>query len=475
MSNPAVVPTSKPGSFGICIAFNQAWNTVSPTWTRLDDQDVPIWTARAASPHNTNCVSAFTTDRGRTYELDKTQTGTATITLMDPNGLFDPTNAASPFYGLIVPNLQAKISVQNPANLQFYDIFSGFIESWGPWTMDPAEQLMTVTISLVDGFEILTQTQLPVEATGTTTLIGIASGTACQTRINGLLDVADWPDDGLPPTTSQWRKVNTGNVFLQPTVYDPETQLLSCIQDCADAEFPGVANFFMSKMGAATFYGRYPRFQPTNYPEDVNFWQVADFPGLAPANGAALISDIQWQMDSKNLINACLCYPYGIAQSEIQNQYVTNASSIAQYGTRTLSLTDLIVDGQPAGAGISPQPAADRNDTCLFYAQYYVQNYFQPALRISRLQFGPRPTGDSQTQQFLTGVEIGDLLTVYTSDPGGGGFSKGTGSPLVSFPSQFFVEGIHNQVTPGLGVLKNWVMTLDVSPRAWFTTATWAS
>lgn len=460
MSNPAVVPTSDPGSYGICIAFGQNAYSTSPTWTRIDDPLYDSLQNKATTPWNGRFVTAWSTDRGRTYELDKTQTGTASITVYDVTGYFDPTNRLGPLYGKITPMLPAKISVQNPANNFYYDIFTGFVESWD-WVMDTAERMMTVTINLVDGFEPLTRGELEPASNGVTTFVGDVAATAAQTRISGILTLAGWPSG------TNWRNINTGNIYLQPTVYNPQTSYLSAIQDVADAEFPGVSNFFMAKNGAATFYGRYPRFQPTNFPQDVNFWQAADKPGLAPAAGAALISDIQWALDSKNLINKALCYPYGIAETSISGQIVGDNGSIAQYGIRTFSIPDLISNGQPVGGGVSAQPALAANAATKIFSTYYVQNYCQPVLRISHLEFRTRLPGDSQTWALMTGVEIGDIITVFTSNPGGGGFSKETfGMGVVS---QFFVEGIHNSISAPLqGNIPEWTMTLDVSPRAWF-------
>lgn len=463
MANPPVVPASAPGSYGICIAFGQNAYTTTPTWTRIDDPAFAGLAHKSSSPYSGRFATSWSTDRGRAYELDKTQAGTATITVYDTTGYFDPTNPASPFYGQITPMLRAKISVQNPADLYYYDIFTGFLESYD-WTMDTAEQIATVTMHLVDGFEPLTRAEIPVDATGVKKLTGgTASPSACQTRITALLAAAGWPDDGLPGDQSLWRNINTGNVFLQDTTYNAQTSYLAAIQDVADAEFPGVANFFVSRRGAATFYGRYPRFQPTNFPQDVNFWQAADRPGLSPSNGAPLISDIQWTLDSKNLINSSLCYPFGIAQTSIYTQLVTDTVSIGQYGVRDLSLPDLINGGQPSSAS---QPALGANAACQLFGTYYVQNYAQPQLRISKLVFKSRNAGDSQTWQLLTGVEIGDIITVFTTNPGGGGFSKETMGLALS---QFFVEGIHNDVKGPLHAgVPDWTLSLDVSPRGWF-------
>jgi hypothetical protein len=445
---------------GICVAFGSNWNDLSPTWTRLDDPSVPVYTAKVSSPHHCNVVSNWTVDRGRSYETDKTQTGTATITLQDPNGLFDPTNSSSPFFGQVRPMLRAQITFFNPSNKQFLVVFTGFIESWN-WTITTEEKLEVVTINLVDGFEPMSRAELTPDSNGVTTIAGDSSPTACQTRIQGLLSAMNWPDDGLSGPNSRWRNVNTGNVFLQQAVYNPGTSYLSAMQDAADAEFPGVANVFINKAGALTFYGRYPRFQPSNFPQDVNLWQVADSIS-APSIGAAQIAVLEWDIDQTHLYNACLCYPALLPQADIFGQLYTNSTSAGIYGYRALTLDDLLVAGQPSTPS---QNAANAKTTCLYYAQYYVQNYKDPQIRISRMEFHSRLAGDSQTNAFLAGVEIGDLLTVFTHAPGAGGFNS----------TQFFVEGIHYQVQAAIGILGlvDVTMTLDLSPRAWFTTMPW--
>lgn len=459
---------------GICIAFGQNAFTTTPTWTRIDDPHVLAFGYNAGTG-NTHNVKSWTTDRGRAYELDKTQTGTATIVIEDLTGLFDPTNPSGPFYGKITPMMRARINVQNPVNNGYYDIFTGFVESWN-WSMEQNESIMHCTINLVDGFEPLTRGEIQVDSTGYAPYGGGPANTVRPIdRIGTLLDDAGWPTVTENPDHPQWRNLNTGNCYMQQTTYSPQTSFLSAIQDAADAEFPGVANFFMSKAGAATFYGRYPRFQPTNYPNDVAFWQVGD-KGGADSQGAARIYDIQWNLDQKNLINACLCYDYGLDPTLLSTsakggpstsaQFFVNLDSVKAYGVRSLSLPDLIIDRQPAGTGISSQPSLTGAQVCVVYAQYYVDNYKLPQLRISNLEFHARGVGDSQQWAFLTGVEIGDILTVFTSNPGGGGFGKQTDNE--GLVSQFFVEGIHNVVNPNTQSVPDWVMTLDVSPRAWF-------
>lgn len=454
---------------GICVAFGQNAYETSPTWTRIDDPAFGSFSHKGTSPWSGRYTQGWETHRGRAYELDKTETGTATIRVLDPNGFLDPTNRTSPLYGKITPMLRARINVLNPSSLAYWDIFTGFVDSW-KWRMDTAEQLAYCDISLNDGFEILARGELTPDANGLTTFVGDSASTACQTRLNAILNLANWPDDSpSPPAVREWRKLNTGNCKLQATVYNAQTSYLAAMQDVADAEFPGVANIFCNKRGAVTFLGKYPRFQPTNYPDDIQFWNASDRPGLAPSGGAALISDIEWDIDSKNLINAALCYPFGIALTSLSSQLATDGGSIAKYGLRSRSFPDLINDGQNAGGsgGFPAQPALNANDATKLFSTYYATQYSTPVMRISKLEFKSRNAGDSATWALMTGVEIGDIITVYTTNPGGGGFSKETmGQGVVS---QFFVEGIHNMVTGPLHEnVPEWTMNLDVSPRAWF-------
>ena len=63
----------------------------------------------------------------------------------------------------------------------------------------------------------------------------------------------------------------------------------------------------------------------------------------------------------------------------------------------------------------------------------------------------------------VTGVEIGDVITIYETNPGGGGFSHATDGFSTD---QFIVEGIHYNVQIG-GQYPQVTLSLDVSSRRW--------
>lgn len=425
------------------MAFSNAWDATSPTWSRIDDPLIPaLGHTGVTAAAKSHAVYSWESHRGRAYELDKTQAGTATIKLWDTTGLFDPTGSG-PYSAAIGPMKRMAINVQNPHTKTYNDIFVGYVESW-EWSIDTAQKLMEVTIGCVDGFEPLTRAETVPDSTGKTVYVG----QQVKSRIGAALDEANWP--------LLLRNLNTGNVVLLSSVYDPQTQLLSVIQDAADAEFPGVANFFIDMHGNAAFRGRQPRFDPNNYPHQVDFYSVGDA-NAAQTFGIAPISDITWNLDNKNIYNAVLCYPYGTKQRQIASQLVTDSFSIDTYGPRFYSLPDLII----ASSIIN---SCDGLTECLNYAAYYVNNYKDQSQRISNLVFKTvSPDGSIPSNKLwllLTQVEIGDIIQVFMTNPGGGGFTN----------THFFVEGIHNVVNPLNESYPDWTMTLDVSPRAWFTT-----
>ena len=104
-------------------------------------------------------VASYTIDRGRQLELDRTDTGRATVQVSDRDGILDPTNASGPYYGLIEPMLQAMIGRYNPVNDTWYTRFRGFISELD-YRFDPSQQVNMLTVELVDLFEFLSQVEM---------------------------------------------------------------------------------------------------------------------------------------------------------------------------------------------------------------------------------------------------------------------------------------------------------------------------
>ena len=280
---------------GVCIACDDDTLTVNPTWVRLDQS---------------YRVTGYSIDRGRSYELDKIGTGTATIDLIDTTGAFDPTNSGGTFYGRVDPLKQAAIALQNPVTSAWSTLFRGFVASvqWVPYvTLGHAN----VRIELVDALALLSAAEMTPDGSwgnsvesGNIAFVEDLNTNAVQTRIGKVLDDFGWPSnssgsDGVTNGTTTFtaasasfatadvgkfitiqtkgryqivtrnsatsivlsgspsagsslawtygtRSLFSGNVKLWGQNYAPRTQALAVILDAADAEFP---------FGVACFYG----------------------------------------------------------------------------------------------------------------------------------------------------------------------------------------------------------------------------
>ena len=109
--------------------------------------------------------------------------------------------------------------------------------------------------------------------------------TGPQIRINQALADANWPS-GLT-------SIFTGNVNLHETVYSPGESILTVIHDAADAEFPGVANFYVDRYGVVCFHGRLARFNPSSVASSATHWDfhVWNLGGGRPRSGRRSSSD----------------------------------------------------------------------------------------------------------------------------------------------------------------------------------------
>lgn len=440
---------------GICVAFGDSALTVSPTWERLDSTD--------------HLVSSYTVDRGRAVELDKTGTGSAEIKIIDQEGLLDPTNSSSDYWDAdnsvttVDPTRQVGIALYNPVADTWSTIFRGFAEEYN-FELDIAKQFLSLDLPCVDLMDILAGAEMKTGVSGTLPVPSGSDGNivyaaaTVDDRIKALLI-----DAGLDATwQASLTSIFTGNVNVKQTVYSPGTSILSAILDAADAEFPGVANVYVAKDGTFTFHGRLARFNPTDSQYGITTWACGDEVACAADDTLIPIAALGFTRSKNHIINSAYSAPREIADADIADQYVDDATSQAAYGTRSESFDNLICDGH-----VSPGTTTDLVETKKF-GSYYVDNYATPRTRINRLVFKAKAAGHplaSQLWQFLCEVDISDLVTVTTSHPGGGGFDE-----------NFYVEGLHYQVAPtGDDKVRNVTLTLDVSPQAYYTTNPFSS
>jgi hypothetical protein len=117
------------------IAFNADPNsTTTASWTDVSTK-----------------LNAFTSHRGRQYELAQSDVGTAGVSLDNRDGRFDPSNTSSPYY----PNVKIYRQMRIRANYAgtTYSIVNGFVERWPQAWSDSGFGSSNAT--MVDGLAVL--------------------------------------------------------------------------------------------------------------------------------------------------------------------------------------------------------------------------------------------------------------------------------------------------------------------------------
>lgn len=435
----------------VSVAYGSAALAAAPSYTVLDTE---------AGLH----INGWRTKRGRQFLTDRTGAGTASFDFSDTAGVLDPTHAAGPFYPMD-PNCPAKIELRNPVSGSYVQVFGGLVQDI-PTTVRMTDAPMNQgAVDLADMFSLLALKEVPPgldfdsSGSGTTTPNTVGdtryAATDVQSRILAIL-----ADAGVP---SALYTIFSGNVNVQAIVYSPGYKILAALQDAADAEFPGVANLYCDKTGILTFHGRLARFNsgPGN-PYGIQTWKVGDAQAVAADTSKALlaVNGLMIDRDVTKVINNALCTPLNILSADIAGQLVVDAGSITQYGARPYSAQNLHTAG-----GIT-----DGNDALaetLLFADFYVANMADAQTRVKQAIFKAVPPGRSNAAahwSFLCNVEIGDVVEITTTHPGGGGLSA----------EPYFVEGISYQVDNQLTSTPNVTMTLDLSPQAYFTTEPWS-
>jgi hypothetical protein len=407
--------------------------TWAPTWTLLDAH--PSLTTR------------YTIDRGRQYELDRTDTGRATVEITDRTGLLDPTNLSSAYAGKLDPLVQVMLGRHNPYDDTWHTRYRGFVEEWD-YVVDPSQRFNKLLISLVDIFEVLS----------TTEMVPVHFGDAPPPVSEGQVYFAAEPMDdriikvltgALIPT--EFSVVFSGNVDVKATVYSPGESAMTAVQDAADAEWPGVGNVYTDRRGRICVHGRHAKFDPAAVAgpvsDDVwqfNQWKVGDQAAYDAGVGFARLREFAFNRGLAKIINQGYATPKDMADSAGYGQVVRDTTS-----------QDLITK-----SGLEDGTTA-LQETKRF-ASYYVSNYAQPQNRVTAISFrsmNPATPGAGNTWALLSAIDIADQVDVTVGTPGGGGFHS----------DSYYVEGIHETVNPLGGAYDDVTVSLDLSPRALFT------
>jgi len=334
----------------------------------------------------------ISTRRNRNILQDNYESGTATIRIVDPDGYWNPQNVSSPYYGLLQP--LRKIQASAIYGGVTYGLFGGYITEYR-YTYPTSQDTGYCTFIIYDAFRLMYNSNV-------TTVTGGTAGQTTAQRVQSILSMIAWP----PAFTS----IGTGATTVQA---DPGTQrtVLEAIQTC---EFTEQGAFYIDENGVATFKGR-------QYVYDA---QSAS-PTVFNQTGGISYAGITFALDDKQIVNKA-----SVTRIGGTTQTYSDATSIAQYFTRSITATDMLMQ-------------TDAN--ALSLATAYVQSKKDTTIRIETI------TLDLTTPDYTTGVtaalslDFFNTVDITNEQPGGSTIQK-----------KLQVQGIAHNITPN-----TWTTTLS--------------
>lgn len=326
----------------------------------------------------------ISTRRGRNLLQDNYESGSATIRVVDPDGDFNPQNTASPYYGLLQP--LRKIQASAIYSGTTYGLFGGYITEYR-YTYPTGQETGYVTFICYDAFRLMYNSNV-------TTVTGGTAGQTTAQRVQSILTMIAWP----PAFTS----IGTGATTC---VADPGTTrtVLEAIQT---AEFTEQGAFYIDENGVATFKGR-------QYVYDAQ----AASPTVFNQTGGISYAGITFALDDKTIVNkATVTRIGGTAQT------YSDATSIAQYFTRSITATDMLMQTDPVALSL---------------ATAYVDSRKETSIRIETI------TLDLMTPSYSAGItaalslDFFNTVDITNEQPGGSTIQK-----------KLQVQGIAHNITP---------------------------
>lgn len=431
----------------------------TPTWVCLDFRP--------------NFVSGVDIQRGRQTEFDTTDTSTAVVYINDTEGLLDPENVGSPFFGL--EGKQIKLQAWNPVTAAWVPQTRMWVDEvtydFNPATADGKSILSNVQLHCVDIFAFLAGIEMDLTVITGNRVFGFPppvgyeanvfyedtdedDGSGFQDRVTAVLD-----DCGL---TTDWYVVFTGNIDCLEGLYDPGDSPLTAIRDALDAEFPGIANGYSDKLGRFVAHGRKARFDPDTVSDGADWtftrWKAGDGAAiLADGERAQIRPPLSWSRDRGKVYNVGYAYPADIAVTDKPGQFVVDTgSSIADYGRRTWRAEGLLVKrGTTTGN--------NGKDEAKLYAAFFVNNYSTLRTRVAALTLMSIDPGDPRaaaTWGMTLSADISDVVNIEHGYAGADG---------IGISEDFYIEGSSMQIRPLNPDFDLVTVTFNVSPTAYYT------
>jgi len=304
----------------------------------------------------TSRVRGFSIRRGKSRQLDNYQAGQVTVTFSNNDRAFDPTYAASPYYGQVIPKRELRITSNGirQATVLVDD-----------WNLDYAPQGdSTASAVASDGFAKLANQTL----TG-----GTATSQLPGARITAILDSSDV----LWPTAD--RVIDPGTVLLGADVQAVDANVLNYLQTVESTES---GRLYIDKSGRVVF---------------------DDADGVVPVGSTAIdLADDGTGIKYTGMqvvYGSELLYNQTVIGSVIPSAGTAIANGTASqglYGIQTYTRTDLLM--------------ANSEDVDAL-ATHLVTQYQNPEFRFEAVTIDLGQISEAEANQVL-GMEIGQLCRV---------------------------------------------------------------
>ena len=333
----------------------------------------------------TSLVESVNITRGRSRQLDQFNAGTATVSFNNSSRILDPLNTASIYYPYVLPRCPIQILANG------IPIYTGLITDWN-LDYDIASNGDRMYAACSDAFTVLANTTL-VAHTVTAELT--------NARINTVLDYTEVTYQGA-------RNIGTGSSTLGASATSSAfniadgTNLLTYLQLVNTSE---QGYLFVAADGTLTFKGRSSVLNPVS-------GATFSYTGSIP------YQTILSQYGDELLYNLIVTQsPAGVQQT------TSDATSISQYQSQSLNLTNLLNSTVAEVAGLG---------------NYLLGKYKNPVLRFTNVstQMAALTTAN---QNICFNLDLTSIATVVKN------FT--TGSPATESQT-LIVSGISHNITP---------------------------